>query len=43
MEKPLALLEKRKNDQGCTEYLIRCLIKRKVIFRVRPKPIVGIS
>lgn len=43
MEKPLALLEKRKDDQDRTEYSIRCVIKRKVIFRVRPKPIVGIS
>lgn len=43
MEKPLAFLEKRKDDQNRTEYLIRGVIKRKVIFRVRPKPIVGIS
>ena len=41
MEKPMALMEKSKNEAG-TEYLIKCVIKRKIIFKTRPKPIVGI-
>ncbi|XP_050300773.1 chromosome transmission fidelity protein 8 homolog [Anthonomus grandis grandis] len=41
IEKPVALLEKCKNEQGDTEYLVKCIIKKKIIFKTRPKPIVG--
>lgn len=41
LEKPLALLEKQKNEEG-TNYLIRCVIKNKIIFKTRPKPIVAL-
>ncbi|XP_060535757.1 chromosome transmission fidelity protein 8 homolog [Cylas formicarius] len=40
MEKPLALLEKKKNDAGI-EYVIKCIVRKKIIFKTRPKPIVG--
>ncbi|XP_018569517.1 chromosome transmission fidelity protein 8 homolog [Anoplophora glabripennis] len=40
LEKPFALLEKRKTDSS-TEYLVKCIIKNKIIFKTRPKPIVG--
>lgn len=43
MEQPIALLEKQRDAQGGTEYQVRCVIKHKLIFKIRPKPIVGIS
>ncbi|XP_066250138.1 chromosome transmission fidelity protein 8 homolog [Euwallacea similis] len=43
MEKPLALLQKGVNERGDTEYSVRCVIRQKIIFKTRPKPIVGTS
>ncbi|KAJ8927585.1 hypothetical protein NQ314_019930 [Rhamnusium bicolor] len=40
LEKPFALLEKKKRDDN-TEYLVKSVIKNKIIFKTRPKPIVG--
>ncbi|XP_076272709.1 chromosome transmission fidelity protein 8 homolog [Rhynchophorus ferrugineus] len=41
LEKPFALLEKKqKNDS--TDYTIKCVIRKKIIFKTRPKPIVGV-
>lgn len=41
LEKPLALLEKTKKDSDDTEYLVKTIVTKKIIFKVRPKPIVG--
>ncbi|CAL8096856.1 unnamed protein product [Orchesella dallaii] len=45
LEKPLAVLEKRhiqtKGKDDKTEYVVRAIVKRKLCFRDRPKPIVG--
>ncbi|XP_044270101.1 chromosome transmission fidelity protein 8 homolog [Tribolium madens] len=40
MEKPFALLEKQNGDEG-TEYMVKTIITRKIIFKTRPKPIVS--
>ncbi|KAF3429069.1 hypothetical protein E2986_10404 [Frieseomelitta varia] len=47
LPKPFAVLVKKKNEVNTTniferqtEYIIKALIKRKIIFRSRPKPIV---
>ncbi|KAJ8924835.1 hypothetical protein NQ315_000989 [Exocentrus adspersus] len=39
LEKPFALLEKKADDK--TEYLVKSIIRNKIIFKTRPKPIVG--
>lgn len=39
--KPLALLEKVKGAEGSTGYFIKALIRKKILFKTRPKPIVG--
>ena len=44
LEKPLAVLEKRRSETGHvnrTEYIVKAIVKRKLCFRERPKPIVG--
>jgi len=45
LEKPLAVLEKRRSETGNginrTEYIVKAIVKRKLCFRDRPKPIVG--
>lgn len=43
LEKPLALLEKGQNEELHTEYKVKCIIKKKLLFKTRPKPIVGCS
>lgn len=40
LEKPFALLEKKKTDAN-TEYLVKSIITKRIIFKTRPKPIVG--
>lgn len=45
LEKPYALLEKADNedmidDDKITEYSVKSVITKKVIFKTRPKPIV---
>lgn len=40
LEKPFALLEKKKTAHN-TEYLVKSVIKNRIIFKTRPKPIVG--
>ncbi|CAG9819350.1 unnamed protein product [Phaedon cochleariae] len=39
LEKPFALLEKKVD--GATAYTVKSVIKNKIIFKTRPKPIVG--
>lgn len=42
LEKPFAVLEKvRGSNEAKTEYSVKAVIKRKLCFRERPKPIVG--
>nr|CAI5849997.1 unnamed protein product [Callosobruchus analis] len=41
LEKPFALLEKKRSDGG-TEYCVKAVIKYKIIFKMRPKPIVAL-
>lgn len=49
LEKPLAVLEKCHSEtrhrtgvvEPRTEYIVKALVKRKLCFRDRPKPIVG--
>jgi chromosome transmission fidelity protein 8 len=44
LDKPFAVLEKaRLDDERKTEYLVKAVIKRKLCFKDRPKPIVGAS
>ncbi|KAG5898117.1 hypothetical protein JTB14_006329 [Gonioctena quinquepunctata] len=40
MEKPFALLEKKRTGDDA-EYLVKAIIRNKIIFKTRPKPIVG--
>lgn len=40
LEKPFALLQKQTDDNRC-EYLVKSIITSKIIFKTRPKPIVG--
>lgn len=40
LEKPFALLEKKIVD-GNTEYLVKAIVRNKIIFKTRPKPIVA--
>lgn len=40
-EKPLALLEKKQTAESCTEYTVRSIITKKILFKTRPKPIVA--
>ncbi|XP_030765836.1 chromosome transmission fidelity protein 8 homolog [Sitophilus oryzae] len=40
LDKPFALLEKCQEDGNVT-YKVRCVVKNKIIFKTRPKPIVG--
>lgn len=40
LDKPFALLEKKNLDRN-TEYVVKSIVKRKLIFKTRPKPIVG--
>lgn len=41
LEKPFALLQKQTSDNNQTEYLVKSVIMSKIIFKTRPKPIVG--
>uniref|UniRef100_A0A0A9X8Q1 Chromosome transmission fidelity protein 8 n=1 Tax=Lygus hesperus TaxID=30085 RepID=A0A0A9X8Q1_LYGHE len=45
MEKPFAVLEKQHycTDQGLkrTKYVVKACVKKKLIFKVRPKPIIA--
>ena len=38
-QRPLALLEKKKNENGGTEYLVKAFITKKLLFKSRPNPI----
>ncbi|CAG9862163.1 unnamed protein product [Phyllotreta striolata] len=40
IQKPFALIEKRAIE-GTAEYVVKSIIKNKIIFKTRPKPIVG--
>lgn len=37
--KPLAVLEKVKNEQNETEYVVKSIITKKMLFKTRPKPV----
>lgn len=39
LEKPFVVLEKKPNNQN-TEYIVKTIIKKRIIFKTRPKPIV---
>lgn len=39
LEKPLAVLEKTEGETS--EYCVRSIVRRKILFKTRPKPIVG--
>lgn len=43
LEKPLALLEKQHNEQSHTEYIVKTIVTKKLLFKTRPKPIVGVT
>lgn len=38
-EKPIAVLEKTLNEYDETEYKVKALVKKKLLFRTRPKPV----
>ncbi|XP_014274233.1 chromosome transmission fidelity protein 8 homolog [Halyomorpha halys] len=40
LEKPFAVMEKKKTDIN-TEYIIKALVDRKLVFKIRPKPIIA--
>lgn len=40
IEKPFALIEKQ-NVEGRIEYEVKSIVRNKIIFKTRPKPIVG--
>lgn len=39
LQRPFALLEKKKHENGGTEYLVKAFITKKLLFRSRPNPI----
>lgn len=41
LDKPFALLEKQNTTHGRSEYLVKTFITKKLLFKTRPKPIVG--
>ncbi|XP_044582209.1 chromosome transmission fidelity protein 8 homolog isoform X1 [Cotesia glomerata] len=41
LPKPLAILEKRKDEDDNTEYAVKAIVKKKLVFKGRPKPIVA--
>lgn len=41
LEKPLAVLQKNECDSGKIEYCVTSIVRRKILFKTRPKPIVG--
>lgn len=41
MDKPYAVLEKKTSSNIQSEYIVKAVVKRKVLFKTRPKPIVG--
>ncbi|XP_017779894.1 PREDICTED: chromosome transmission fidelity protein 8 homolog [Nicrophorus vespilloides] len=41
MEKPLAMLRRVKSDETGAEYHVNAIIRQKILFKTRPKPIVG--
>ncbi|XP_034938718.1 chromosome transmission fidelity protein 8 homolog [Chelonus insularis] len=43
LSKPFAVLEKKKvavDDNFVTEYTVKAIVKKKLIFKMRPKPII---
>ncbi|XP_054288233.1 chromosome transmission fidelity protein 8 homolog [Macrosteles quadrilineatus] len=40
LEKPFAVLEKS-SDSNSTEYIVKALVKQKLLFKTRPKPIIA--
>lgn len=40
MDKPFALLEKTVSNNK-TEYKVKAIVKRKILFKTRPKPIIS--
>ncbi|XP_014243214.1 chromosome transmission fidelity protein 8 homolog [Cimex lectularius] len=40
MEKPYAVLEKRRANDS-TEYTVKAVVKKKIVFKIRPKPIIA--
>lgn len=43
LEKPLAVLTKSSSSSSATEYCVTALVRRKLVFKNRPKPIVSAS
>lgn len=41
LDTPFAMLQKKVSASGNTEYVVKSIIKRKIIFKTRPKPIVA--
>ncbi|XP_044758026.1 chromosome transmission fidelity protein 8 homolog [Coccinella septempunctata] len=39
LEKPFVVLEKKTEDHN-TEYIVKTIIRKRIIFKTRPKPIV---
>lgn len=40
LEKPFAVLEKQ-GEEDDTKYIVKRIVRRKIVFKIRPKPIVG--
>ena len=40
LEKPYAIMEKKKTNDT-TEYIIKALVEKKIVFKIRPKPIIA--
>lgn len=40
LEKPWAIMEKKKYDDK-VEYVIKALVEKKLLFKIRPKPIIA--
>lgn len=41
MDKPYAVLEKKVPDKTGSEYVVKAIVRRKLLFKTRPKPIVS--
>lgn len=40
LDKPWAIMEKKKYDNE-TEYIIKAVVEKKLVFKIRPKPIIA--
>lgn len=43
LDKPLAVMKKQAGEEDREEYIVVAVVNKKIIFRNRPKPLVGLK